>query len=159
MKVVGVVGSPRKGMSTDTLVTRVLEGAQSIGPTIEKTNLSDLGIAPFRARHRSLASDCWLYRDGMETKYSALETADTLVIGTAAYYDSVGAQPKLLIDRSNCLAKMARLADGKVIFKSWTSRGREAHSSGRLTSRESLSMRWPWWGSGARTPMSCWQGL
>ncbi len=34
LKVVGIVASLRKGMNTDTLVTKVLEGAQSVGATV-----------------------------------------------------------------------------------------------------------------------------
>ena len=54
----------------------------------------------------------------METIYKILETADALVIGTPAYYESVSAQLKLLIDRSNCLTQMITLPNGKIIFKS-----------------------------------------
>jgi multimeric flavodoxin WrbA len=54
----------------------------------------------------------------MKTIYHALETADALVIGTPAYYESISAQLKLLIDRSNCLTEMINLPDGKVTFKS-----------------------------------------
>ena len=44
-KVVGIVGSPRKGMNTDTLVTEVLKGAQSVGAGTEKIYLNDLGLS------------------------------------------------------------------------------------------------------------------
>ena len=37
LKVVGIVSSPRKEMNTDTLVTKVLEGAQSIGAKQKKS--------------------------------------------------------------------------------------------------------------------------
>ena len=35
VKVVGIIGSPRKGMNTDTLVSRALEGAKSSGADTE----------------------------------------------------------------------------------------------------------------------------
>lgn len=54
----------------------------------------------------------------MANIYNALENADVLVIGTPAYYDSISAQLKLVIDRSNCLTEMITLADGKVAFQS-----------------------------------------
>ncbi len=53
----------------------------------------------------------------MEKIYRALETADVMVIGTPAYYGSISAQLKLVIDRSNCLVEMVTLPNGKVIFK------------------------------------------
>ena len=117
-RAVGIVGSPRKGMNTDTLVTKVLEGAQSVGAQTEKIYLNDLQIKPCQACDRSPAPDYCFYRDGMETVYHALETADVLVIGTPAYYDSISAQLKLIIDRSNCLTEMITLQDAKVTFRS-----------------------------------------
>ncbi|MDO9575048.1 MAG: flavodoxin family protein [bacterium] len=118
LKVVGIIGSPRKGMNTDTLVTKVLEDAQSIDAETEKIYLNNLEIKPCQACDKSPAPDFCSYKDGMETVYKALETADALVIGTPAYYDSISAQLKLLIDRSNCLTEMITLPNGKVTFKS-----------------------------------------
>ncbi len=114
----GLVGSPRKGMNTDTLVTRVLEGVESRGAKKEKIYLNDLEIKPCQGCDKSPAPDYCFYKDGMETIYKALETADFLVVGTPAYYDSISAQLKLLIDRSNCLTEMVTLPDGGVTFKS-----------------------------------------
>lgn len=117
LKIVGVVASPRKGMNTDTFVTKVLEGAQSLGATVEKIYLNDLEIKPCQACSKSPAPAFCFYNDGMEKIYKALETADVMVIGTPAYYDSISAQLKLVIDRSNCLVEMVKLPDGKVEFR------------------------------------------
>ena len=54
----------------------------------------------------------------MEIIYNLLETADALVIGTPAYYGSVSAQLKLLLDRSNCLSEMISLPNDRFYFKS-----------------------------------------
>lgn len=115
--VVGFVASPRKGMNTDTLVGRVLEGAKSVGADTEKIYLNDLEIKPCQACAEYPAKFCW-FEDGMAKIYNVIEKADVLVIGTPAYYDSISAQLKLVIDRSNCLTEMITLADGKVTFKS-----------------------------------------
>ncbi len=121
-KVVGLVGSPRKGMNTDTLVTKVLEGADSIGAETEKIYLNDLEIRPCQACDEFPAPGFCLYKDGMETIYKALQSADALVIGTPSYYESMSAQLKLVIDRSNCLAELVTLPDGGIQFKSRLSR-------------------------------------
>jgi hypothetical protein len=116
--VVGVVASPRKGMNTDTLVDKVLEGAKSVGAETEKIYLNDLAIKPCQACAEYPAPKfCW-YDDGMAKIYNVIENADVLVIGTPAYYDCVSAQLKLVVDRSNCLTEMVKLSDGKVAFKS-----------------------------------------
>ena len=118
LKVVGIVSSPRKKMNTDTFVTKALEGAQSVGAETEKIYLNDLEIKPCQACDRFPAPDYCFYKDGMEKIYDALATADALVIGAPAYFGLFSAQLKLLIDRSNCLAEMVTLPDGKLIFKS-----------------------------------------
>jgi multimeric flavodoxin WrbA len=117
-RVVGIVGSPRKGMNTDTLVIKALEGAQSTGAETARIYLNDLEIRPCQACDRPPAIGYCFYEDGMETIYEILETVDALVIGSPAYYGSVSAQLKLLIDRSNCLTERIALSDGKVTFRS-----------------------------------------
>lgn len=118
LKVAGIIGSPRKGMNTDTLVTSALEGAQSTGAEIEKIYLNDLDIMPCQACKNFPAPEYCFYHDGMDKIYHVLENADGLVIGTPAYFASFSAQLKLMIDRSNCLAEMITLPDGKLTFKS-----------------------------------------
>lgn len=118
LKVVGIIGSPRKGMNTDALVTKALEGAQSVGAEIEKIYLNDLEIKPCQACKNFPAPDYCFFHDGMDKIYDILVNADALVIGAPAYFGSFSAQLKLLIDRSNCLAEMIELPDGKLTFKS-----------------------------------------
>jgi multimeric flavodoxin WrbA len=48
LRVVGIVASPRKGMNTDTLATKVLEGAKSAGAETEKIYSKRL----FKSEHR-----------------------------------------------------------------------------------------------------------
>ena len=115
MLVVGMVASPRKGMNTDTLVDKVLEGARSIGANTEKIYLNDLDVKPCQACAKYPAPKfCW-YDDGMAKIYNAIENADVLVIGSPAYYDSIGAQLKLVIDRSNCLTEMIKLPERALL--------------------------------------------
>jgi multimeric flavodoxin WrbA len=104
-------------MNTDTLVSKELEGAESVGAETEKIYLNDLNIKSCQACPEFPTNEyCWI-KDGMQRVYETLETADALIIGTPAYYESISAQLKLLIDRSNCLAQMITSSDGKVTFK------------------------------------------
>jgi multimeric flavodoxin WrbA len=48
----------------------------------------------------------------MKQIYDALETSDVIVLGSPVYFDTVSAQVKLMIDRSNCLMPYVRKADG-----------------------------------------------
>jgi multimeric flavodoxin WrbA len=118
VRVAGIVGSPRKAMNTDTLVTQALAGAQSVGAETAKIHLNDLEIRPCQACGESPSPDYCSYKDEMETIYGLLETVDALVIGSPAYYASISAQLELFIDRSNCLTEMITLPDGKLTFRS-----------------------------------------
>lgn len=100
MKVLGLVGSPRKGSNTDLLVNAVLEGAAEIGFATEKVYLYDVDIAP--------CVDCkackqgkfkCALRDGMQALYPKLEEVDVIVFGTPLYWYGPSAKMKLLIDR------------------------------------------------------------
>ncbi len=117
-RVVGIIGSPRKGMNSDTLVTRALEGAHSKGATTEKIYLNDLTIKPCQGCDEFPAPAYCFYQDGMEKIYEVLVNADALVIGAPAYFGYFSAQLKLVLDRSNCLAEMITLPEGKTIFRS-----------------------------------------
>ena len=44
LRVFGVVGSPRRGGNTETLVDEVLAGAKEAGASIEKVILNELNI-------------------------------------------------------------------------------------------------------------------
>lgn len=53
----------------------------------------------------------------MKQIYDALETSDAIVLGSPVYFDTVSAQVKLMIDRSNCLMPYVRKADGTFGFE------------------------------------------
>lgn len=116
-RVAVIVGSPRKGMNTDLLVSSALDGARSAGADVEKIHLNDLSIRPCQACQQ-FPDDryCW-FEDGMDIVYRALEEADAIVVGTPAYFGCVSAQVKLMIDRCNCLAEMTAGPDDRVTFR------------------------------------------
>lgn len=53
-RMLGIVGSPRRGGNTETLVDEVLRGAEESGVLTEKIILSEQRIAPCRA-----CQACW----------------------------------------------------------------------------------------------------
>lgn len=116
MLVVGVVGSPRTGKNTDTLVDQVLQGAVSRGAEIEKIYLNDLAIRPCQACPRQSENQFCNLKDDMDIVYNRLETADGIVLGSPVYYETVTAQTKVMIDRCGCLTEMNRLEDGRAVF-------------------------------------------
>jgi multimeric flavodoxin WrbA len=117
IQVAGIVASPRKGMNTDALVQRLLDGCRAAGASVAKIYLDDLEIRPCRACKVQDGLGC-VHRDGMEQIYDLFEKVDGLVLGTPVYYNTVSSQMKLMIDRSYCLAKPVKLPSGKTIYKS-----------------------------------------
>jgi len=49
--------------------------------------------------------------------YAALESSDAIVLGSPVYFDTVSAQTKLMIDRSNCLMPYVKQPDGSFAFE------------------------------------------
>lgn len=100
MKVLALIGSPRKGSNTDILVDKILEGCKEKGFIIEKLYLYDCNI--------SACTDCRLcksdnyecaIKDDMQKIYYSMEEADILIFGTPVYWYGPTGKMKLLIDR------------------------------------------------------------
>lgn len=100
MKVIVLVGSPRRGGNTDLLVDKVLEGASASGSETEKVYLYDLEIKPC-VDCRACKKDSFqcAIKDGMQALYPKLEAADAIVFGTPLYWYGPTGKMKLLIDR------------------------------------------------------------
>ena len=116
MRIVGLVGSPRKGMNTDTLVREALRGAESQGTVTEILYLNRMDIRPCQACPKHPAPNHCFFFDDMQRIYEVLENADGIVLGSPIYYGTVSAQTKRMIDRANCLTWIDRDSDGKALF-------------------------------------------
>ena len=99
MKVLGVVGSPRKGGNTDILVDRVLLGAQEKGNTTNKILLNDLNIKPCQACMSCKKTGRCVIDDDMQDIYAQILESQCLVLGTPIYWLGATAQMKTFIDR------------------------------------------------------------
>jgi len=52
----------------------------------------------------------------MNVVFDAFESGDVIVVGSPVYFDTVSAQTKLMIDRSNCLMPLVKRGDGSSGF-------------------------------------------
>ena len=116
MRIVGFVGSPRKKMNTDTLVSEALRGAAEHGANTEIIYLNALNIRPCQACRKHPAPNHCFFFDDMQRIYEALENADGIIVGSPIFYGTVSAQTKLMIDRANCLTWIEHDSDGKPVF-------------------------------------------
>jgi hypothetical protein len=101
MKLLGIVGSARKGGNTDTLVSRVLEAAKSKATEaeVEKVHLQDLNIHPCQGAFSCEARKGCVLPDDMQPLYKKLQQADGIVIGTPVYVGNATGMLVNFLDR------------------------------------------------------------
>ena len=99
MKVLAVVGSPRKRGNTDLLVDAVIRGATENGAEVEKVFLADLDVEPCDACDGCRKSARCVVRDDMIPLYEQLYASDAWVLGTPIYWWGPSAQIKAFVDR------------------------------------------------------------
>ena len=121
MKIMAFVGSPRKGSNVDTLIDKVIEGAQSkIDAEVEKIYLYEadiknctgcLACTAFRG-----GQDCPL-KDDMAGILQRMIKADLLIFGSPNHVHSMSAALTNLFCRMQPLIKMQVIKDesGKIL--------------------------------------------
>lgn len=105
-RILGICGSPVVGGSTEILIKEILRGAQSQGAEAEFIFLNELEIMPCQACGQSPDEGYCFFNDGMDAVYEKFDWCDALVVGSPIYFDSVTAQTKLFIDRTNCFRSL-----------------------------------------------------
>lgn len=141
MKVLGLVGSPRKGSNTDLLVSAILEGADKNKHVSEKVYLYSVDIAPCvdcRACKKGKLK-CVL-KDGMQELYGKLEAADVIIFGTPLYWYGPSGKMKLLIDRLRPYIESKKLKGKRAVFVVPSEEGSEACS--HIVGMFNLSMKY-----------------
>ena len=106
VKILGVVGSPRKGGHTEILMKEALKAAEEIeGVKTEMIHIAGKKINPClgccnEKGELTCKPDKCIYDDDMtRTFYKQLLEADGIILGIAVYYANVPAQLKAFMDR------------------------------------------------------------
>jgi multimeric flavodoxin WrbA len=99
MKILAIVGSPRKGGNTQILVSRIAEGAKAGGAEVHTLFLRNLNIKECDGCHR-----CWRGKecsknDDMRDVYRKIIENDAIIFGTPVYWYGPTGLMKLFIDR------------------------------------------------------------
>jgi multimeric flavodoxin WrbA len=113
MKILGVVGSPRKGGNTEILMKEVLQQAHEAGCETEMFRMSEKRVAPCDACAGCVETGSCVIQDDMQELYSMFDRADGIIFGTPVYLGSVSAQTKAIMDRTFSLLRR-RALKGKV---------------------------------------------
>ena len=100
MKILSLVGSPRKGSNTDILIDQILKGAKENGHSSDKIYLYDKKISPcIDCRKCKKGELVCPIKDDMQEIYQKMVDADLIIFGTPIYWYGPTGPMKLLIDR------------------------------------------------------------
>ena len=103
MKVLGIMGSPRKEGNTDILLDEALKGAESAGAEVEKISVRTLDIKPCTEDYGCAITGTCTIRDDMDDIYEKLLESDIIIVASPMFFYSMPSQLKALIDRSQAL--------------------------------------------------------
>jgi len=127
MKILALVGSPRREGNTDLLVEQILRGSRTSGHNAEKLFLYDYTI--------SLCVDCreckkgdyvCCVNDEMQKIYPRMEEADLIIFGTPVYWYCPSAKMKLLVDRMRPFVANGKLRGKRAVVVAPSAEGAKA---------------------------------
>jgi len=103
MKVLGIMGSPRRQSNTEILLAKALEGAREAGAEVEKVLVSKLKISPCLEIYACLKDGNCAIKDDMQLLYKKLLEADHIVFASPMFFYGITSQAKAIIDRCQAL--------------------------------------------------------
>jgi len=115
VKIIGVVGSPRKGGNTEYSVKKALEAASEDGAETELISLADKEIKPCDACLAcKTIMECKI-QDDFNPIFEKMAEADGIILASPVYFGSATPQIKALIDRAGYVSNARkRIFENKV---------------------------------------------
>jgi len=101
--VIGLSGSATPQSSTDIIVQEALRGAQGGRYKTRFYRLNEMRILPCQACGKSPEPEYCFFHDDAYMLFDKIALSRAIILGSPVYFDSVSAQTKAFIDRSNCL--------------------------------------------------------
>jgi multimeric flavodoxin WrbA len=103
MKVLGIMGSPRRQSNTEILLDKALEGAREAGAEVEKVLVSKLEISPCLEIYACRKDGHCAIKDDMQSLYKKLLGADHIIFASPIFFYGITSQAKAVIDRCQAL--------------------------------------------------------
>lgn len=99
IKILAIIGSPRKGGNTDILVREAGKRAEALGAEVEYVELRKLKIRDCIACERCAETMQCVVKDDMQELYPKLEQAQGIILGSPTYFYSPTGLMKCFLDR------------------------------------------------------------
>lgn len=99
VKVLGIVGSPRKDGNTDMIMREILKASEREGAKTEIVHLVDFSLQPCDACRSCFDTGNCVIKDDVDKLFQKIAEADGVIIGSPVYFGNVSAQTKTFIDR------------------------------------------------------------
>lgn len=103
MKVLGIMGSPRRQSNTEILLDRALAGAKETGAEVEKVVVSELKVYPCMEIYACLKDGKCAIKDDMQWLYGKLLETDHIVFASPIFFYGLTSQSKAIVDRCQAL--------------------------------------------------------
>lgn len=103
MKVLGIMGSPRRQSNTEILLDRTLEGSREMGAEVEKLAVSELKVRPCLEIYACLKDGRCAIKDDMQRVYDKLLEADHIAFASPIFFYGLTSQAKAIVDRCQAL--------------------------------------------------------
>jgi multimeric flavodoxin WrbA len=117
MNIIGISGSPTGGSSTDIIVNAVLDGASADHVKTRFVRLNEKNIIPCQSCGESPHPEYCFFHDDMDEIFALMEKSEGIILGSPIFFDSVSAQAKLFIDRTNCLRPVDFSIAKETVFR------------------------------------------
>ena len=105
MKVIAIVGSPRKNGNTELLTTHTLKAIAEEGLDTELIRLADLEIKPCNACMLCQKEEKCSIEDDLFPIYLKMKEAEGIILASPVYYGSATALIKALMERAGYLSR------------------------------------------------------
>ena len=104
MKVIGIVGSPRKNGNTELLTKHTLKAISEEGLDTELIRLAGLEIKPCTACMACKEKETCTIKDDLFPLYLRMKEADGIILASPVYFGSATALIKALMERAGYIA-------------------------------------------------------
>jgi len=103
VKVLGIMGSPRRHSNTEILLDKALDGAREAGAEVEKVLVSKLKISPCLEIYACRKDGNCAIKDDMQLLYDKLLEADHIIFASPIFFYGITSQAKAIVDRCQAL--------------------------------------------------------